>query len=83
MYANYKIPITPTAVYQQFSESAFSSTKRAWKSIQVSVTKKENTRINTGHITKGMIEAQELSLTKIWDTPENDVWDDFYKELDA
>lgn len=82
MYANYEIPMTPTTVYQQFSESVFSSTKRAWKSIQISVTKKENVR-NTGHITKSMIEAQELSLAKIWNTPENDVWDDFYKELDA
>lgn len=61
-----------------------SSIKKAWNSLNITVSQNTpKTLNNNGRITASMMEAQELALKKIWDTPENDAWDDLYKELNA
>ena len=74
--------ITDSAIirkYIQDDNGLNSSITKAWESVKISVSRMEN----NDHISLEMIRAQEKSLKKVWDTPENDVWDKLYKELNA
>jgi hypothetical protein len=69
---------------QDMVNSLSSSSKKAWENVQISVSKNnyKTMKINS-RISLDMMKAQEVAVKKIWDTPENDVWDDLYKELNA
>jgi hypothetical protein len=63
-----------------------SSNKKAWDRVKITVSQNTFQALdadNSGRITFNMMEAQEAALEKIWGTPEDDVWDDLYKELNA
>ena len=64
-----------------------SSNKKAWGYIKIAVSQNtfhaSDVYNNSGRITFNMMEAQESALEKIWGTPEDDAWDDLYKELNA
>ena len=56
-----------------------SSIKNAWRSMHVTVSEKV---IDT-NIARQMLKQQEATIKKIWDTPENDQWDELYKDMHA
>ncbi len=62
-----------------FRQELTSSVKNAWEDIQVTVSEKI---VNT-NIARQMLKEQEATIQKIWDTPENDQWDELYKALHA
>ena len=90
MYAlpidNISYPI-PTASYNYAYASAksqvTSSIKKAWSSIKISTTDATRVDIKEASITPEILQAQGASLEKIWNTPENDVWDEYYKNTNG
>jgi len=89
MYAIHTtIDTTNTAMIRNYDQDMInglsSSSKNAWSNFQISVSKNNyiTTKINS-RISLDMMKAQEVAVGKIWDTPENDAWDDLYKELNA
>jgi hypothetical protein len=57
-----------------FEQELTSSVKKAWEDIHVTVSEKmidPNT-----NIARQMLKQQEATVKKIWDTPENDQWDE-------
>ena len=63
-----------------------SSNKKAWGHVKIAVSQntfQASVTDTNGRITLNMMEAQESALEKIWGTPEDDAWDDLYKDLNA
>jgi len=63
-----------------------SSNKKAWGHVKIAVSQNTFQSLdadNSGRITFNMMEVQESALEKIWGTPEDDAWDDLYKDLNA
>lgn len=69
----------PSWTPDYFATKPTSSVKNAWDNICVTVS--ENV-VDT-NIARQMQKQQELTVKKIWDTPENDQWDELYKALYA
>lgn len=89
MYAIHTtIDTTNTAMIRNYDQDMVnglsSSSKKAWGNFQISVSKNnyKTTKINS-RISLDMMKVQEVAVKKVWDTPENDAWDDLYKELNA
>lgn len=89
MYAIHTtIDITNTAMIRNYGQDMIngllSSSKNSWRNFEISVSKNnyKTTKTNS-RISLDMMKAQEVAVGKIWDTPENDAWDDLYKELNA
>ena len=74
--ATFEIP-SRTPVY--FVTELTSSIKNAWDDMQITVS--ENV-VDT-NIARQMLKQQEATVRKIWNTPENDQWDELYKDLHA
>lgn len=71
--------------YGHLSLGISTSIRKAWNQVSVSVAsdREKFLPVFDDHVSRKMIKAQELALSKIWGGAENDVWDDLYKELNA
>jgi len=88
MYAICDIPIAPTTVinryYSNHTVKISSSNKKAWNDVFITVTKEYMPDISGNkNISHDFINAQELAIKKLWESPENDIWDNLYQELNA
>ena len=82
MYATHSTPIVPdTAFIQKYNQTTglSSSIKKAGIPREVTVTQEKDIQLAIiEHRSEDMMMAQQLSVEEIWNSPEDDVWDEMY-----
>ena len=82
MYTTHSTPIVPdTTFIQKYHQTAglSSSIKKAGIPREVTVTWEKDIQLEImEHRSEDMMMAQQLSVEKIWNSPEDDVWDEMY-----